>query len=164
MIRPIVYFYQTVQMSDGQRVIYTVTGMGNPILWWSSTLGIFSLTGLFLQQMWLRIRCPVNQNHTPILGVWYYLIVNYLCNWLPWVFVNRCTFIYHYMSAAVFAQLAIAWLVEYCLQTKRHYWREMAIVLILVILLAFIFWLPLYLGLPLSPEAWKQRILFSSWI
>ncbi len=173
MIRPVLYFYQTVELSDKSTVIYAVNGMANPILSWLSIAAIGWLTYLLCQQIWLRIREPLNKNSpreidflyrgTP-LAVWYYLIVNYLCNWLPWVLVSRCTFLYHYMSAAVFAELAIAWLIDSFLERKQRYYTQGAIILILSILLAFIFWLPLYLGLPLSPEAWQHRIWFSSWL
>jgi len=36
-----------------------------------------------------------------------------------WVRVTRCTFLYHYMGASVFAGLAIAWLVDQGLHSYR---------------------------------------------
>jgi dolichyl-phosphate-mannose--protein O-mannosyl transferase len=29
---------------------------------------------------------------------------------------------------------------------------------------AFIFWIPIYLGLPLSPDDYRMRMWFNSWI
>lgn len=173
MIRPMVYFYKTIQLSPQTNIIYTVLGMGNPMLSWLSTTALGLLTVLLIQQIALKIspffekifpRKLYIPHHSGFLPIWYYLIVNYLCNWLPWALVSRCTFLYHYMSAAVFAQLAIAWLIDYGLQAKQTYWRILAIAFIIIILLAFIFWLPFYLGLPLSPKAWQQRIWLDSWI
>jgi dolichyl-phosphate-mannose-protein mannosyltransferase len=184
MIRPVVYFYQMIQPSPQTSIIYTVLGMGNPILSWLSTSAIALLTALLIQQILIPLTPAFKKGgieispsfektfprqryipyHSRCLAIWYYLIVNYLCNWLPWALVSRCTFLYHYMSAAVFAQLAIAWFIDYCLQAKQTYWRYWAIALIIIILLAFIFWLPFYLGLPLSPKAWQHRIWLSSWI
>lgn len=173
MIRPMVYFYQTIQLPEKATVIYTVNGMGNPIMWWLSTTAIALFLGLLIQQISIQLRAfllkklprEIEISHHPaFLGIGYYLMINYLCNLLPWLLVSRCTFIYHYMSAAVFAQLAIAWFVDYLLQAKPTYWRILAIALIIIIVLAFMFWLPLYIGLPLSPNDWKYRIWLSSWI
>jgi len=190
-IRPVVYFYQTEELADKSTVIYTVYGMANPILSWLAIAAIGWLTYRLWQSIWIPLRRAIVKiktlkrllptrrtlkrllltrsiidiaDRSPGWGVEYYLIVNYLCNWLPWVLVSRCTFLYHYMSAAVFGQLAIAFLVDSWLQTKRRYYILSAIGLIAIVLIAFIFWLPLYLGLPLSPAAWKLRIWFSSWV
>ncbi len=87
-----------------------------------------------------------------------YLVINWLANLLPWVRVTRCTFIYHYMGASVFAGLALAWLVDHWLHSYRRNFRALGVTAIFLILLAFVFWMPVYLGLPLLPEEYKLRI------
>jgi len=93
-----------------------------------------------------------------------YLVVNYAVNFLPWVMVTRCTFIYYYMGASVFGFLAIAWLVDRSLQSYHMWLRVVALTIIFLILVAFIFWLPVYLGLPLSPDEFIRRMWLRSWI
>jgi dolichyl-phosphate-mannose-protein mannosyltransferase len=40
----------------------------------------------------------------------------------------------------------------------------LALVIIALSMLGFLFWLPFYLGLPISPHEWQWRIWFPSWI
>jgi dolichyl-phosphate-mannose--protein O-mannosyl transferase len=42
--------------------------------------------------------------------------------------------------------------------------KNTAIIILIMIAIAFIFWLPIYLGLPLSPAGFRMRMLFPSWI
>jgi dolichyl-phosphate-mannose--protein O-mannosyl transferase len=91
-----------------------------------------------------------------------FLVVNGLANWLPWIVVQRCTFLYHGMAALVFAIMAIAWLCDRWLAHPR--WWPFGAIVVASILGAFLFWLPVYLGLPLSPDAWALRFWLPSWI
>ncbi|MHC5721186.1 MAG: dolichyl-phosphate-mannose--protein O-mannosyl transferase, partial [Nostoc sp.] len=93
-----------------------------------------------------------------------YLVINYVANLLPWVEVTRCAFIYHYMCAVVFVFLAIAWFVDQCLRSYYQQLRALGVTITFIILVAFIFWMPIYLGLPLSPNSYKLRMWFNSWI
>jgi dolichyl-phosphate-mannose--protein O-mannosyl transferase len=42
--------------------------------------------------------------------------------------------------------------------------RLLALVILSLSILGFLFWLPFYLGLPISPREWQWRIWFRSWI
>ncbi|NET14099.1 MAG: dolichyl-phosphate-mannose--protein O-mannosyl transferase, partial [Okeania sp. SIO1H6] len=85
-------------------------------------------------------------------------------NFLPWSKVTRCTFIYHYMGAAVFAILALAWWLDKWLNNRQVHLRAIGVTVIFIILFAFVFWMPVYLGLPISPQNWQMRMWFRSWI
>ncbi|NER38586.1 MAG: phospholipid carrier-dependent glycosyltransferase [Oscillatoria sp. SIO1A7] len=93
-----------------------------------------------------------------------YLLANYLANWLPWAAVDRCLFLYLYMGSCAFAWLAIAFVIDRSLRSSLLSVRATAIGIILLIIFAFIFWMPVYLGLPLSPQDWKLRMWLPSWI
>ncbi|HBB32878.1 MAG TPA: dolichyl-phosphate-mannose--protein O-mannosyl transferase [Cyanobacteria bacterium UBA8803] len=174
MIRPIAYFYQTAQTtreqvpaypplpSNAVRVIYDVHAMGNPILYWLSTATILLLLLLLIHRLWLGVWitfAPTTTNYITL-----YLVMNWLANLLPWVKVTRCTFLYHYMGSSVFAGLGLAWIVDRWLHRKKPRWRNAGIIAIALVVAAFIFWLPIYLGLPLSPQGYKLRMWFPSWI
>lgn len=177
MIRPVAYFYQTAQsvteplsvmgpplpIATG-KVIYDVHAIGNPALWWLSTAAILLLLGILIQRLiaWLIS----NRQRLIAADTWisFYLVINWLANLLPWVRVTRCTFIYHYMGASVFSGLAIALLVDKCLHSYRYAYRVLGVTIIFLILLAFVFWMPIYLGLPLSFESYRLRMWFPSWI
>lgn len=175
MWRPIAYFYQTAidtrelvptypPLPAGVgKVVYDVHAMGNPFLWWLSTAAILLLLLLLIQRFVEGSgRKPGVTPHTWIA---LYLVLNWIAQLLPWARVTRCTFLYHYMGASVFSGLALAWLVDRWIQNrnKPHY-RSAGVTVIVVVLLAFVYWMPIYLGLPLSPADYHLRMWFSSWI
>ena len=186
MWRPVAYYYKVeahggpLFSSDptvrpGSTVIYDVHAIGNPLLWWLSTLAIVLILVVLAQQLmrWLSLRTAVeghaDNDRPPALNVaeiWLalFLIVNYAANLLPWVRVTRCTFLYHYMGSSVFASMAIAWLVDRWLHSKQANLRTMGIVAVVLIVLAFLFWLPIYLGLPLSSLEFRLRMWLPSWV
>jgi dolichyl-phosphate-mannose--protein O-mannosyl transferase len=68
------------------------------------------------------------------------------------------------MTGVVFAFMAIAWVVDQFINSYRLSLRSLGLTIIFLIIGAFIFWLPIYLGLPLTSEAYKLRMWFNSWI
>ena len=152
------------------KVIYDVHAIGNPALWWFSTVAILLLLWMLGQR--IRVWATNQRLNASTFGyiqtadTWIaqYIVLNWAANLLPWTRVTRCTFLYHYMGASVFAGLAIAWLVDQGLHSYRPQLRVLGITVIFLILLAFVFWMPIYLGLPLSPEDYKLRIWLRSWI
>ncbi|MBD2777516.1 dolichyl-phosphate-mannose--protein mannosyltransferase [Iningainema tapete] len=180
MTRPMAYFYGTTQsVNDGLpvlgpplpgstgKVIYDVHAMGNPFLWWFGVAALLFLVGMLVRQMlvpWLRQKRFSNVTLSMDTWIGLYIVINYIINLLPWVKVTRCVFIYHYMTGVVFAFVAIAWLVERCVRSYRLELRAIGVTVTFVILVSFVFWLPIYLGLPLSPAAYKLRMWFTSWI
>ncbi|MFW6358149.1 MAG: dolichyl-phosphate-mannose--protein mannosyltransferase [Chroococcales cyanobacterium] len=174
MARPVAYFYAVAQNTHERvpqypplppgvaNVIYDVHAMGNPILWWLSSAAIFLLLLFLILSL---IKESIRQFSTRSENwIALYFVVNYAANLLPWIKVSRCTFIYHYMGASVFAGLALAWMIDRWLHSSQYFQRQLGITLIAAIVIAFVFWLPLYLGFPLSPEGFQLRMWFKSWI
>ena len=181
MMRPIAYFYQRAQSTEDPlpvmgphlnkvngKIIYDIHAMGNPLLWWLGLVALFFLLVVLIAQIlipWFEgKRFPYTANFNVDIWIALYLLVNYGANLLPWVTVNRCVFIYHYMSSVIFVFMAFAWLVECCISSYYKETRALGVTLTFLVIAAFIFWMPLYLGLPLSPEDYKLRMLFDSWI
>jgi dolichyl-phosphate-mannose--protein O-mannosyl transferase len=174
MWRPVAYFYQTARNAAEQvpaypplpkgagQVIYDVHAIGNPFLWWLSTAAIL----LLLLMLALRFLEGVGWKSSPTPYTWMalYLVLTWLANLLPWVRVTRCTFLYHYMGASVFSGLALAWLVDLWLHSDKTDYKSAGATVIFLVLLAFMFWLPIYLGLPLSVQDYQFRMWFRSWI
>jgi dolichyl-phosphate-mannose-protein mannosyltransferase len=75
-----------------------------------------------------------------------YLFSGYGANFLPWAKISRCTFLYHYMGALVFAIMTLGWLLDNWLRSEVTFFRQLAISLIILIIISFLFWLPFYLG------------------
>ncbi|MBH8574987.1 phospholipid carrier-dependent glycosyltransferase [Nostocaceae cyanobacterium CENA369] len=181
MTRPMAYYYQTARsVTDplpvfgptlppgAGKVIYDVHAMGNPFLWWFGAAAILFLIGMLVIQLAIpsvkqkRFSLPTTLDVDTWIAL--YLVVNYATNLVPWIKVTRCAFIYHYMTAVVFTFLAIAWFVDRCLYSYYRPLRALGITISFLIVLALVFWIPVYLGLPLSPEGYKARMWFNSWI
>jgi dolichyl-phosphate-mannose--protein O-mannosyl transferase len=182
MLRPVAYFYKTVSSANepvpvvgpplpeaSAKVIYDVHAMGNPILWWFSTAAILYalwvvarsvLTSFSFANTWISRDRAVSGN----VWIYLYFVLNWLANLLPWMRVSRCTFLYHYMGASVFAALALAWIIDRWLHSYRKNLRVLGVTAIFLILIAFVFWMPVYLGLPLSPESYRWRMWLPSWV
>lgn len=180
MLRPVAYFYETMQVGTTsptlgsalpdptKTLIYDVHAMGNPILWWFSSAAVLLFALLLAQQcwQWLNPYRPAARLLTSPLYQWTiaYLLMNWAANFLPWIRVTRCLFLYHYMPSLVFAVLLLTLLVDRWLQSPLPWQRMAAIATLLMVLLGFVFWMPLFLGLPLSPEGLAMRRWFNSWI
>ncbi|QHU99088.1 phospholipid carrier-dependent glycosyltransferase [Synechocystis sp. CACIAM 05] len=159
MARPIAYFYQ----KSGQfGLINDVHAMANPILLWFSTGAMALLTGTVI---WQKIRQFSSQTiNAPLRGITLYIAVNYAVNLLPWLGISRCTFFYHYLPAYAFSILALALILETLLDSPRHSHNVIAWTVLTLVAIAFWYWLPVFLGLPLTPRGFALRMLFPSWI
>ncbi|MEA5575563.1 dolichyl-phosphate-mannose--protein mannosyltransferase [Anabaena sp. UHCC 0451] len=181
LTRPMAYYYQTTQSfqdplpvlgpplpTNAAKVVYDVHAIGNPFLWWFGLAAIIFLIGM----LFVKIILPGIQQRRVFIpqilsvDVWIglYIVINYAANFIPWMKVNRCVFIYHYMCAVVFTFIALAWFVDQCLRSYYRGMRIFGLTLTFTIIAAFIFWMPIYLGLPLSLEDYHLRMWFRSWI
>lgn len=177
MLRPVAYYYQTTSspaptvgpaLPSAASVIYDVHAMGNPVLWWFSTAAVALLALVFVAVIGQKLLQTERQGslaHSSALHLWTtaYLLINWGANFLPWVRVTRCLFIYHYMASLIFAVMLLALILERWFHQQT--WQRVAALLVTgAIVLGFLFWMPLFLGLPLSPEDLQLRRWLDSWV
>lgn len=158
LIKPFPYWYEEAGAS-----VHTVNNMGNPLLWWLSSAAMMLLVieGIGrLKDKWLLRRAEAFR----MTDLSLYLVIGYVSNWLPWVLISRCTYIYLYMPAAVFSFMVSAWLLSEWLHSPVRKVRAIGWIVLGAIALAAWFWLPLALGSPLSPEGLRMRWWLRSWI
>lgn len=93
MVRPIWYYsgYLTDAVKEG------ISAFGNPLVWW---IGIPA----FLYVLYLLFTKKGKER-----AVAAFLVVGYLAQYLPWFFVTRITFIYHYFPSVPFVVLMIVY-------------------------------------------------------
>lgn len=132
--RPIWYYYN-------QLSLYTREGIasfGNPLVWWT---GIFA----FFYMIYLAIK---KKDRTAV-----FLIIGYLAQYLPWFFVTRITFIYHYFPSVVFVVLMIAYSL---MQLKKKYSPKAFMTLLVCYALAafglFLLFYPILSGQPVGAD------------
>jgi dolichyl-phosphate-mannose-protein mannosyltransferase len=161
MMRPLAYYYQVVKDPSGDTnldKIYDVHAMGNPFLWWLAFGIVVIMTWRLLQRLVTGDNWDL-RNQQVALPIFF--LANYGANLFPWVRVTRCIYIYHYMGSLVFAVLALAWTIDRWLHSTSPEFRGRAVTAIFVVAAAFVWWLPIYLGLPLSSQQLALRMWFN---
>ncbi|WP_310421704.1 phospholipid carrier-dependent glycosyltransferase [Chamaesiphon sp. VAR_48_metabat_135_sub] len=163
LMRPLAYYFTEYKPN----YYYDVHAMGNPLLWWLALAAIFGSIWIIIKNSWLIIQnnilAPIRELNISYISVPLFIVVNYAANLLPWVKVTRCLFIYHYMGAVLFAIMGLGWLVDVSLRSSSKLWQAAGLTTIFSIAGAFVFWLPIYLGLSIEKNDLHYR-LWDFWI
>ena len=151
MLRPIRLSDLFATASGDLQVIST---LGNPVLWYGSTLAV--VAGIVEAARRLVARKPIADD--PLVPI----LLGYVFLLLPWIPGTRIPYIYNYLPSYAFALMALVyWLVRLW---RRPPWGPWVVVAFTALALAAtIFFLPLAMGLPLSPEAMQRRVWMDSW-
>ena len=169
LARPVGYYFSKAGPS-----FIDVHALGNPILWWCSTAAVVILT---LRGLWRTVFTAfknkflnifknmgqdVGQRFNAAMTV---ILIGYAANYLPWVITKRCLFVYHYMAASLFSFVGLAlvlqWLWDSAAATNTAILRRgLCAVIVGAITVSFVFFLPIWLGLPLSPPEFYWRMWF----
>jgi predicted membrane-bound dolichyl-phosphate-mannose-protein mannosyltransferase len=94
---------------DGRRVGVIYNG-GNPILFWAGVPAI----------IWCGLQAWRRRSTALVL-----LVIAFAFQFLPWTRIERATFHYHYLTAVIFAMVAVAYVVDEALRSWN--WRPYAI-------------------------------------
>jgi hypothetical protein len=116
---------------DGDRTAVIYNG-GNPLLFWAGVPAIVACGILAWRRRSLAL----------VL-----LVVAFAFQFLPWTRIERATFIYHYLSAVLFAMVAVAYLVDELL--RRPQLRELGVAYLAAATVAAILIFPLGWALPM---------------
>lgn len=143
--------------------------LGNPILWWSSTvsLGLFVAVSFFyvLRQ---RRGCadwkPEDWQNFTFLGR--YFLLGWFLHYLPFGIMARVTYLHHYFPALYFAILMLALMVDhfgsYSMFPKvvRNFWY---LTVSAITVGVFFFFAPLSYGTSAPASDYKNRKWLSTW-
>jgi 4-amino-4-deoxy-L-arabinose transferase-like glycosyltransferase len=94
---------------DGRQVALIYNG-GNPILFWAGVPALVACGVLAWKRRSLAL----------VL-----IVAAFAFQFVPWIRIERATFAYHYLTAMIFAMIAVAYVVDELL--RRPAWRELAI-------------------------------------
>ncbi|WP_030413423.1 dolichyl-phosphate-mannose--protein mannosyltransferase [Streptomyces sp. NRRL S-1448] len=159
--RPVSYFYEDPKFGqDGctaaEGCAREVLALGTPLLWWASCFAL-----LYVLYRWLfkrdwragAIACGV------------------AAGYLPWfLYQERTIFLFYAVVFVPFLCLALAMMIGAILgppgasERRRTIGAVGAGVLVLLIIWNFIYFYPLYTGLPIPKSAWHHRMWFDSWV
>jgi len=131
MIKPIYYWNKTNQ-NKGESRIYLI---GNPVVWFFGTIAIIYLTFYFIKDIFSRKFKSADWKAGAI-------VFGYWLNLVPFIFIKRVVFLYHYFPSLIFAILSFGYIAN-----KKEYIEKVIPIIILIVILSFIFISPLTYGL-----------------
>lgn len=139
MYRPIYYWSK-----NNAAHIYLI---GNPVIWWGSALAMVGVIGGLIWTAGKKRRRLA------------LIASGFILNWLPFAFIGRVMFLYHYLASLVFAALGLAFLLD-----VMQSWRTPVMTVVIALVLSgFLFFAPLTYGLPLPADALAYRMWFPLW-
>jgi dolichyl-phosphate-mannose-protein mannosyltransferase len=144
MLRPI-FYWQGAGTEEFNQYIYL---LGNPLIYWFGTL---SILGLLWKIILRKLRDPIAL----------FIVVGFLVNYLPYIFIGRAMFIYHYEAALVFSIFAIFYYIQTFFPPERH--KRTAYFVLGICFVSFIFFAPLTYGLDLSYLGLYSRMWLPTW-
>jgi dolichyl-phosphate-mannose-protein mannosyltransferase len=182
--RPVVYYYAGqglgIDQSSGSTLVAEIFNLGNPLIWWAAS---FSLVGIAVGLPALirdhRSRRaldpaeaarrdgagPVDQRlYTSI-----FVVVAFLAAWLPLARVPRGLFLYHMLGGlpAMFLALSLALTYLRSLRGRlpglqlRFNGALPAYAYLLMVIGFFVYFYPLWTGLPLTADALNSHVWFA---
>ena len=80
-----------------------------------------------------------------------FILIAYLAQLLPWVFISRITFEYHYFACSVFLVLTVAYIFDVLRRNVKN-WKPLCIGFTAVSLLLFVLFYPALSGAPIDNE------------
>lgn len=137
-------WYHLVDLEDNTRE--TISGIGNIVIWWMGIVAmLYLLPKVFLKK---------DKNS-------FYLLIMILSLWLPYVFIGRIMFMYHYFPVTPFMMLAI---VSFFKDLEDKFKLKYLIPIYMVfVILFFIIYYPVITGNVVSVDYLEKIQLFESW-
>jgi dolichyl-phosphate-mannose--protein O-mannosyl transferase len=157
MGRPTSFFYATPKNCNAKDCAQEVLALGTPILWWIGTLSIAVVVGYWIKSL-INYRIDSAANIV-VLGI--------TAGYLPWFAMQqRTVFSFYAIIIEPFLILAIVYCAKLVLDSGLKPAISQSIVggAFTLIVLCFLFFLPLYTGQVMTYEDWHLRMWFESWI
>jgi dolichyl-phosphate-mannose--protein O-mannosyl transferase len=142
MYKPVWFYSGTV--SNITRT--TIVDIGNPAIWW---FGIVSFIYVVIS--------AIKKNRESLL-----ILIFILCTFIPYIFIGRIMFMYHYFPTLPFVMLAIVSFMKYITEkTKTNMYLKFYIALIVI---TFFVFYPVSSGMITTSEYVDALKWLSSWI
>ncbi|MFH1367023.1 MAG: phospholipid carrier-dependent glycosyltransferase [Patescibacteria group bacterium] len=140
-IQPFPYFFEKA----GNK-IKVIVELGNPLVWWPSLVG-----ALYAIKKYLFRDRKINL-----------LLLIFLTHFLPFIFIKRSLFLYHFLPAAPFLWLIFIYLLnDHWQKNKRN--KVIITGYLLLVFFSFIFFWPVLTGQEISQDTLNLRAWLPSW-
>ena len=154
-------------------VISTISVFGNPVVWWVGfalmlVLAERAIHGRALAaNLWSRISKSSVATRVSVRGSGWdipaiFIVVVYAFSWLPYVFIGRATYIYHYYLSLPLICLATAYFINKYWNTRLG--KVAAIAIFAGAVALFLLFYPVFSGAPVSTSFINDYLRwFPSW-
>ena len=157
MGRPTSFFYASPQGCEAKDCAQEVLALGTPILWWVGTIAIAVVIGYWIKSLLLR-------RSDSALNI---VVLGMAAGYLPWFAMQqRTAFSFYAIIFEPFMIVAIVYCAKLLLDSGLKPVVSQSIVggIFALILLCFLFFIPLFTGQIITYEDWRLRMWFESWI
>jgi len=120
---------------DSPGIAEGISSFGNPIVWWGGLIGMFYAVYRLFDT---RRSCSVAA----------FLVIGFMAQFAPWIFVTRTTYIYHYFPSVPFITLALAYMLGEVFDTRKLPYVKYTVLGVAVVLFAMFY--PVLSGLPVN--------------
>ncbi len=157
MGRPTSFFYDTPKNCGAKDCAREVLALGTPILWWMGTIAIAVVIGYWIKSL-------VNRSVDSAANI---VTLGIIAGYLPWFAMQeRTMFSFYAIIIEPFMILAIVYCAKLLLDSgiKPSVSQSIVAGLFALVVLCFLYFLPLYTGQTITYDDWKMRMWFNSWI
>ncbi|MFM1968035.1 MAG: hypothetical protein RL590_892 [Actinomycetota bacterium] len=157
MGRPTSFFYDSPSDCGAKSCAREVLALGTPILWWMGTIAIAVVIGYWIKSL-------INRSVDSAANI---VTIGIIAGYLPWFTMQQRTmFSFYAIVIEPFMILAIVYCAKLLLDSQMRPSVSQSIVgsLFALVVLCFLYFLPLYTGHTITYDDWKMRMWFDSWI
>jgi dolichyl-phosphate-mannose-protein mannosyltransferase len=182
--RPVVYYYTGqglgVDQSSGSSLVAEIFNLGNPLIWWAASaslvgiaIGLPSLIRDYRSRRDREVaedeaRDPAGRVDERLYSS-IFILISFIAAWLPFSLVPRGLFLYHMLGGlpAMFLALALALTYLRSLHGRlpglalRFNGAVPAYAYLLMVIGFFVYFYPLWTGLPLTADALNRHVWFA---
>jgi dolichyl-phosphate-mannose--protein O-mannosyl transferase len=144
--RPTSFFYETPNDCGGTNCSQEILAIGTPILWWAATLALLVTIGF-----WVSKRDRQAEILLVVIGASY----------LPWFAIQeRTMFSFYTIAFEPFILLTLVYVLSKIVKNQK----KIATVFGAIVLVNFLYFLPIFLGLVITYNSWRDRMWLPTWI
>jgi dolichyl-phosphate-mannose--protein O-mannosyl transferase len=157
MGRPTSFFYDSPNHCGAKSCAREVLALGTPILWWMGTIAIAVVIGFWIKSL-------VNRTTDSAANI---VVIGIIAGYLPWFAMQeRTMFSFYAIIIEPFMILAVVYCAKLLLDSGLKPSVSQSIVggLFALVVLSFLYFLPLYTGQTITYDQWRMRMWFDSWI
>ena len=157
MGRPTSFFYAAPKECGAKDCAQEVLALGTPILWWVGTIALAVVVGYWIKSLM----------HHRVDAAATIVIIGFAAGYLPWFAMQqRTVFTFYAIVIQPFLILAIVYCAKLLLDSGLKPVVSQSIVggVFALIVLCFLFFIPLFTAQVITYEDWRLRMWFDSWI